>query len=295
MTNLSESFYYIKDTAKITGISEQLIRQWETRYQIIKPQRLPNGYRVYSPNDLLVLKELKDLRSKGFSIKQAIQEVLIRQKSFIENRQMEQENISPYVEQLIKKGAIYDEDGLMYLLNKSNHEYGLDLFLINTVLPFLRKIGDLWGNNTWDESQEMISSLVIKDFLTQLSRNFNNGLQAPLALGFCLPHEQHEIPLQIILLQMKMKGWRTIRIGASPKLTAIEKLIQYMNPQKVLLSAITTLPFELNDNLLEQLDQMAARYPETTFYIGGQGVLAYTKIVKPKNIIISSTIEGILN
>ena len=43
-----ESKLYIKDVAEMTGLSEQQIRKWENRYHIVKPERLANGYRVYS-------------------------------------------------------------------------------------------------------------------------------------------------------------------------------------------------------------------------------------------------------
>src|SRR5699024_7791553 len=98
--------------------------------------------------------------------------------------------------------------------------------------PFLKEIGRLWQEKAWDESQETISSLVVRDFLTQIDRSFSNNIDAPLILGFCLPNENHEIPLQILLLQLEIRGWRTIRIAASPKFSSIEKLSERIKPKK---------------------------------------------------------------
>lgn len=289
---LKKEQYLIKEAARLTGVSEQLIRQWEHRYKIITPERLSNGYRAYSFNDLLILKEIKVLRDQGYSIKNAIYKVLRQQE--VNTDKFYFRAPSEYVEKLVVKGTVYDEEGLMYLLKKAHHEFGLDIFLENTVQPFLEKIGMLWAQQAWDESQEMISSLVVRDFLTQITRNFNNGSESPLALGACLPEEQHEIPLQILLLQMKVRGWRTTRIGASPKFESIETLIKNMQPQKVLLSATTTFPFEKDKYLFEKLDNLAEKYPHIEFYIGGRGVLTYTRIIKPKHMVIPFTIDDIV-
>ena len=293
MEESQEKHFYIKEIAELTGLSEQLIRKWENRYHIIQPERLDNGYRLYTFDDLLILKELKELREQGKSMKQAIQAVVIKQNSTGFARKFTQVEKSPNVEKMVERGAVYDEDGLMFLLRQSHHQYGLNLFLQNTVQFFLEEIGDLWEKGEWDESQETVSSLVVKDFLTQISRNFNHNLKAPHALGFCLPDEYHEIPLQILLLQMKVKGWRTTRIGASPKFSAMERLIEHMQPQKVLFSASTVIPFQQNENLLEKLDQLAKKYAHISFYIGGKGVWDYTKIVKPTYMHISFSVDDI--
>lgn len=293
METNSKPYYFIREAAEWTGLTEQIIRKWENRYQIIEPKRLDNGYRVYTHDDLLTLKLLKAYRDEGKSMKQAIGLLEHQQLNaglFQPSHAVER---SPYVEQLIEFGAVYDEDKLFFLLNKSNHEYGLDLFLQNTVQPFLHQIGMLWENGEWDESQETVSSLVVKDFLTNIMRSFNNGPHARHALGFCLPYERHEIPLQIILLRLKMRGWRTTMIGASPKYTSIESLVQQIQPQVVLLSATTTIPFREDEQLLTHLDQLAMKYNHIAFHIGGRGAWEYTRIFKPEYIRVSGTVEDI--
>ena len=63
--------YYIQQVADITGISKQVIRKWEERYQLIQPTRLDNGYRIYSDKDINTLLTVKALAEQGHTIKQA--------------------------------------------------------------------------------------------------------------------------------------------------------------------------------------------------------------------------------
>lgn len=285
---------YIKDVAKITGLSEQLIRKWESRYQVVKPKRLSNGYRVYSTDDLNTLQELKKLRDQNISMQKAVQIVLDSKELSNLTEVLAEIDHSPYVEQLIKKGTTYDEAGITFVLTQAHHHYGLEVFLQNTVRPFLKGIGNLWESKTWDESQESMSSLAVRDYLTEIDRHFKIKDNAPIAVGFCLPGELHEIPLQILLLQMKMRGWRTTRIGASPKFTAIERLINHIEPDKVLLSASTLIPFQKAESLLHDLDRIAEKHPKIDFYIGGPGAWEYTNVVKPNHIRVGFSVDDMI-
>lgn len=56
-----------------SGVSEGSIRAWERRYGIPKPARLPNGYRVYSHQDLQVAIWLKSQVEAGLRIGEAVE------------------------------------------------------------------------------------------------------------------------------------------------------------------------------------------------------------------------------
>src|SRR5699024_12512260 len=108
------------------------------------------------------------------------------------------------------------------------------------------------------------------------------------------PNESYESTIQIILLQLEIQGCRTIRIAASSKYSSIEKLIERIKPKKVLLSASTLQPFQIDPDLLDKLDKIANKHSHISFYIGGSDVWKYTDIVKPKHLMISYTIDDII-
>src|SRR5690625_7857714 len=72
MKRINNKLYYIKEVSELTGISEQLIRKWENRYQFVKQERLDNGYRIYTYEDIVTLKSLKNLRDQNYSLKDAL-------------------------------------------------------------------------------------------------------------------------------------------------------------------------------------------------------------------------------
>ena len=188
---------------------------------------------------------------------------------------------------------ICNEQGMNLTLQQAYHHFGLDTFLTSVVIPFLKEVGHRWEKGQWSEYQESLASLVVRDFLIQIRRNFQYREDAPLILGACLPYEQHEVPVHIILLQVMLRGWKTILIGASPAPGSIESFVQKLKPKKVLLSATTTIPFNQNPHLLENLDQFAAHYKDTEFYLGGAGSIEYTRDMKFNALHVTNSIEDL--
>jgi len=291
-------YYNIQQVADVTGLSKQVIRKWEERYELVQPDRLDNGYRIYSEKDVNVLLKVKTLSEQGYSIKQAV--ILIKEdgnepKQEFKTKSVDYEGFNDYVLQLLEKGTNCDEVELNLILQQGYNHYGLERFLTQVVSPFLKEVGNRWVKKEWDEYQESVSSMVTRDFLVQIRRNYQYREDAPLILGTCLPSEHHEIPLHIILLQFMMRGWKVILVGASPAPGSIEALVQKLKPSIVLLSASTTMPFEENPELLPKLDQFAAENDTVKFFIGGAGSVRYVADKKLQTIRVANSIEEVLS
>jgi MerR family transcriptional regulator, light-induced transcriptional regulator len=292
--------FAIQQVADLTGLSKQVIRKWEERYGIIQPKRLENGYRVYSQEDVKTLLKIKLLSEQGHTLKQAA--FLVKEgEEDLEVPIVKEQEKSPnyeqwneYVLRLLEKGSRCDELEINYILKQAYHHVGLEPFLNNIVVPFLKEVGRKWESREWNEYQESVSSLVVRDFLVQIRRNYHYRESAPFVLGACLPYEQHEVPLHLILIQFMMKGWKTQLIGASPAPGSIESLVSKLKPDVVLLSATTTIPFETEPKLLRELDQFAEKHNDIAFYLGGQGAATYLSGYKPRAIHVTNSIEDIL-
>lgn len=290
--------YNIQQVADVTGLSKQVIRKWEERYELVQPDRLANGYRIYSEKDVNTFLRVKTLSERGYSIKQAV--ALVKEEKETLEDQFKAVSPEPYEEfndfvfQLLEKGSYCDETELNLILQQGYHHFGLEKFLSAVVIPFLHEVGKRWERGEWDEYQESVSSQVVRDFLVQIRRNYQYREEAPLIIAACLPGEHHEVPIHILLLQFMMRGWKGILIGASPARGSIEALVKKLQPKIVLLSASTTTPFELDRNLVTRLDEFASKYSEINFFIGGAGSLRYLKGKNLNTIRLANSIEEVL-
>ena len=264
--------YSIQQVAEMTGLSKQLIRKWEDRYGIITPQRLDNGYRVYSPEEVALLKKIIKLTEAGHSVKQAA--LLVQQEADDQNESSEQPNSqpNPFLVALEEAGYVTDDKKIMYLLEQAHHLYGLEVTIEQIVIPFLHRIGDLWCEKKWGEYQEAVSSQTVRDFLANLRRHIYIDENAPLVVGSCLPNERHEISMQILLVQCMLRGYRTLMLGPAPAPTAIESTVRLANPAIVLLTASTPAALADNGESLLALDAFAQTMPHTKFFVGGAGI-----------------------
>ena len=63
----------IRDVAEQTGLAAGTIRMWEQRYGFPTPERTPSGYRVYSEDDVEMLRRVVELRRGGLSVLAALE------------------------------------------------------------------------------------------------------------------------------------------------------------------------------------------------------------------------------
>ena len=62
----------IRDVAERTGLAAGTIRMWEQRYGAPVPSRAPSGYRVYSQEDVELLRRAVAFRERGLSVAAAL-------------------------------------------------------------------------------------------------------------------------------------------------------------------------------------------------------------------------------
>ena len=60
--------YRIHRFSKLTGLSTHVIRAWERRYGLVKPERGANRYRLYNDEDVHLFRYLKSQVDLGISI-----------------------------------------------------------------------------------------------------------------------------------------------------------------------------------------------------------------------------------
>ena len=71
--NLKENFYTISKASEIIGVKAHVLRFWEKKIKLAKPNKFFNGRRYYSSLDIKNLQLIKKLLyDEGFTIKGAI-------------------------------------------------------------------------------------------------------------------------------------------------------------------------------------------------------------------------------
>ena len=72
--NIKKLYYSIGQVSEMTGLKQYVLRDWETEFPHLKPNKNSAGNRVYTPEDVENIKEIKQLlHEEKFTIKGARQ------------------------------------------------------------------------------------------------------------------------------------------------------------------------------------------------------------------------------
>ena len=70
--NKNAPVYNLKAVIRETGLTSATIHAWERRYGLVTPRRSPGGHRLFSDEEINILKWLVAKKNEGISIGQAV-------------------------------------------------------------------------------------------------------------------------------------------------------------------------------------------------------------------------------
>ena len=101
--SLEDNFYTIAKASELIGVKAHVLRFWEKKIKLAKPNKLFNGRRYYSSVDIKNLKLIKKLLyDEGFTIKGAIN--FINNENLKSNKSENTREKISYISNLITEG-----------------------------------------------------------------------------------------------------------------------------------------------------------------------------------------------
>ena len=269
--NAAERTYEINEVAKLTGLAAARLRAWERRYAVVRPARMPNGYRAYTAEQVALLRAFARLIDAGERIgdlaDEGIEEVLARAEQF--------DLAGSTHGELLEAVVAYDRDRLEHLVQDEIDTRGLAGFAREVVMPFAIEVGDLWALGKIPIAVEHLASEVVVHALKA-------GLRAqqgdgPICVAALLPHERHEWGFLCCLADVQEMGWQIHYLGADLPPDEIVEVAWKRQAQAVALSASDPTNVE---PLLTTLVQLPDRLPPRAFaVIGGSGVAGHARFL----------------
>jgi len=261
--------YEIHEVAELTGLAAARLRAWERRYEVVRPRRMPNGYRAYTADQVALLRAFARLIESGERIGDLAarprEEVLAQ----AEARSLDG---TPHAA-LVEAVRAFDRERLEGLVAQQLALRGLRAFAEDVVLPLARAVGDLWALGKVPIAGEHLASEVVLHALKgglRVSRG-----TGPLLVGACLPGERHEWGLLATLAVAQETGWRIHYLGADLPVQEVVEAAWKLSPRALALSSSDPAVVR---SCLPALAALPARLPPGTLpLIGGSGVTAHTR------------------
>src|SRR4051795_8034200 len=174
----------IGELSRRVGVSDHVLRAWETRYGLLRPARSTGGYRLYSDADADRIRRMQGHLAAGLSAAEAARAVLAESGTSSDPASGGEPALakSPGGVEVSELSAAlraaldaFDEPAAQAVLDRLLSELSLPAVLRDVVMPYLSEVGDPRQAGTASVAQEHFASFVIRGRLSGLARGWGSG------------------------------------------------------------------------------------------------------------------------
>ena len=237
----------IGELSRRSGVSPELLRAWERRYQLLRPARSQGGLRLYSFDDLERVRLMQQHLARGLAAAEAA--ALSAEQPAASGAET---LLAGAKNELADALGEFDEPRAHALLDSLLAAATIDSVLAIVVVPYLRELGERWERGEASVAQEHFASAVLRGRLLGLARGWGRGLGPPIVLA-CAPGEQHDLGLIAFGLALRGRGWRVVYLGADTPLASVADAANASAAVFVVVSAVTPERFREHREELRSL------------------------------------------
>lgn len=259
---------------------------WEKRYRLISPQRGSNRYRLYTEEDVNLLKYLVKEIQLGQSIGELASlgkdEILVRMKSEKKEESKEENHTNdPLINDLEKALAPLDQVAFERMLNEMMALMPFEEVFRRVLIPLQIRVGELWFEEKVSIAVEHFVTTQVKQKLFSVMNilGMRNGPKVVIA---CPPWDLHEIGAQMVAYHCSTLGYQSTLLGANLPIESLIHFCTRSNPDAVALSFTTPVSEGKGRVYFAELSQYIL--PLCPVLVGGQGINEWGKFIENKKI-----------
>jgi DNA-binding transcriptional MerR regulator len=266
--------YKMGTIVRLTGLSPAVLRAWESRYGIVVPRRAPKGHRVYSEEDLAVLRGIQRLLAEGRSIGELAllgRQALMAQAAFVPSgpRRFDGSALDAARDEIVRGAVELDDSRIARALDEIFAVVTPEVAIDSVVVPAAHEIGELWASGRVTVAGERLASAHFAMRLQKLLDAARPPAGAPVALCAGLPDDWHQLGPLAVAHRLAGIGWRALYLGPALPLEDLDRACDGLAPALVCLSATRESALELRRSQLAEL--VRRRVGRIAFWIGGRG------------------------
>jgi len=268
--DISELAQNISAVERETGLSKDVLRMWERRYGFPKPARDENGERQYSLAETAKLRSIKRLMDVGVRPGKLIGLTLAELDSMTDARAPVRPDAPfPSLERdVVAMLKTHDAATLQHAFTQWLMRQGLQRFVIETVAPLNRAVGDAWMRGELFIFEEHLCTELLKAALRTAINAFPRQMGSPRVLLTTLPNEQHGLGLLMVEALLVPEGALCVSLGPQTPLDEIRRAALAHQADIVALSFSAAFPLRQATDGLANLRRHLP--PGVALWAGGE-------------------------
>ena len=273
---MNEISFTIANVEKETGLSKDTLRMWERRYGFPAPERDPAGDRVYPAAQVERLRLIKRLIDQGHRPGQlmalspeALRTLPARDTGDEPRRAVISAAGNQEIDELLALLKNHDAAQFQQRLQQTLARQGLGRFVMDTVAPLTRQVGQAWEDGRFAVFEEHLFTELTKRVLRQAIASLPPPNAGPRILLTSVPDEPHVLGLLMAEALFALEGAQCIPLGAQMPLLDIAHATAAHRADVVALSFSSAFPTRRVGPVLAQLRELLPA--EVTVWVGGDG------------------------
>ena len=277
---VTRDLYKIKTIASLTGFNPTLLRAWERRYGLLVPTRTDTGHRLYTVDDLRVLRRVRNMLDQGRSIGEIVAQgrnrLLSQGGAPVSSHTLQQPPTAPYPmleslrEEILQAALSLDDISIQRGLDLAFGSMSSAQVLEHLVVPLAYEIGQLWARQVASVAAEHLLTQCLVRRLQRMIDMENRSGQRTLALCAGFPDEYHELGLHLVTYHLLQLGMQVLYLGPAVPFEDLAVAVQIRRPQLVMLSVTRASLLEVHKPGLIQFAQSISA--ESQIILGGRAV-----------------------
>ncbi|WP_430460065.1 MerR family transcriptional regulator [Thalassolituus sp. LLYu03] len=257
------AYYPIRIVSNETGVNAITLRAWERRYGLITPKRTAKGHRLYTEQDIQLIRKVVSLLNRGIPISQA--------QAMIENGETEDDlptsvparpsQWQHYREQLNNAVRDFDEDSMTALFNEVGQFFPVDVALRFLFLPLYRHLQDSATQQQGAARLRFYAAFLHSRLAHRLSEQ--TGQTGPSVLIANTSHDD-DIELLLLSILLRQHGLRPVWLSGAMTPAQIAEVLPMPRWQALVINISSSA----DDQLLTQLEPLARNGGHPVFISG---------------------------
>jgi MerR family transcriptional regulator, light-induced transcriptional regulator len=244
--------YNLKAVLIETGLKADILRAWERRYNLPRPERTPGGHRLYSEYDIETIKWLRERQAEGLSISRAVE--LWKERAEAGSDPLEVPTASrahPTPEHLgavdtriealrrswLEAALAYDSLQADEILNQAFAIYPVETVCAEILQRGVSLIGNEWLLDKASVQQEHFTTALATRRLETLITATPLPTRPQTVLLGCPPGEQHTFPVLLLSLLLRRRGLGVVYLGANLPIEHLGETAAAIKPRLIVLAA----------------------------------------------------------
>jgi DNA-binding transcriptional MerR regulator/methylmalonyl-CoA mutase cobalamin-binding subunit len=240
----TETRLNISAVERETGLSKDVLRIWERRYGFPRPGRDENAERQYTADELAKLRAIKRLMDTGLRPGKLIRQSQDELNALAEKRvHPRRDALAPAMERdVLTLLKAHDAAGLHATLANLLVRHGVQRFVVETVSPLNRAVGEAWMRGELQVFEEHLYTEQLQLALRGTINAFPRSSGSPRILLTTVPGEQHGIGLLMVEALLAPEGAYCISLGTQTPFDDIRRAALAHKVHVVALSFSTAFP-----------------------------------------------------